>query len=52
MKGVKEKDYRDFKVKAIECRRYYITKAIEFRQRMLQIQTKNKRVKKIRRMLE
>ena len=43
MKPVKEKDFRDFKIKAIECRRYYITKAMEFRRRMLQIQKKKKK---------
>jgi len=42
MKPIKEKDFRDLKIKAIECRRYYITKAMEFRRRMLQIQKRKK----------
>jgi len=36
MKPVKEKDLRDLKVKIIECKRQYITKAMEFRRRMVE----------------
>jgi len=36
MKPVKEKDFRDLKVRIIKCKRQYITKAMEFRQKMIE----------------